>query len=228
MGTHSYFGTDWVHLRPFQALEGVPVKMIGTEGMHAIQLAGFAPTKDCSNIEALLHWWNHASSSTEMKKIYSDGEEGYGWHYNEDGLIVSTCDPKVAGEDFDRNTYVIAYQNMGNDAWPIITYKDREMYYSATPAHPASDRGCAVRDIIEQGYINKIADDIVIGFVDSVKLEERSFIETDLVPYVNNFMAEAILNGLTDTEWDEYLEGLKDYQYYEWIDWYQGLYDGEF
>ena len=34
-------------------------------------------------------------------------------------------------------------------------------------------------------------------------------------------------NGVTDESWNEYLGKLKEYQYYEWLDWYQRYLDGE-
>ena len=36
----------------------------------------------------------------------------------------------------------------------------------------------------------------------------------------------AIADGVTDAAWDQYLNDLKSYGYYEWLQWYQDFADG--
>jgi putative aldouronate transport system substrate-binding protein len=61
------------------------------------------------------------------------------------------------------------------------------------------------------------------------KVEERSLIELDLLPYINTFRADAILNGVTDAKWNAYVNDLNTrYRYNDYLKWYQDYCDGKF
>ena len=40
--------------------------------------------------------------------------------------------------------------------------------------------------------------------------------------YVNG-----VINGVDDAKWDTFVDGLDDYGYYKWIEWWQKSYNGE-
>ena len=65
-------------------------------------------------------------------------------------------------------------------------------------------------------------------FVAPEKVEERVFIQEDLYALIGSFTANSIADGVTDESWNQFLEDLKTYKYYEWIAWYQGMLDGEY
>jgi putative aldouronate transport system substrate-binding protein len=61
------------------------------------------------------------------------------------------------------------------------------------------------------------------------KMEEKSLIEIDLLKFISQFQAEAILNGLTDAAWDAYVKQLDTtYRYKEWLQWQQDYVDHKF
>lgn len=57
-------------------------------------------------------------------------------------------------------------------------------------------------------------------------MEERTFIETDLLALIGTYMANSVLYGVTDESWESYLTDLETYGYYDWIEWYQKYVDG--
>ena len=59
-------------------------------------------------------------------------------------------------------------------------------------------------------------------------MEERTFMELELIAYIENFVATSAMEGVTDDSWNAHLEQLKALQYYEWLDWWQGYCDGEY
>lgn len=67
-----------------------------------------------------------------------------------------------------------------------------------------------------------------VKFTDAEKVNERSFMEIELVDLVNNFISNSIVNGITDETWNTFQEQLEANQYPEWIAWWQKYYDGEF
>jgi len=64
-----------------------------------------------------------------------------------------------------------------------------------------------------------------IAYNDAAKEEERAFMEVELFEYVSAFIADAIVNGVTDASWAKHLEELKTVQYYDWLQWYQDFVD---
>ena len=67
-----------------------------------------------------------------------------------------------------------------------------------------------------------------IAYNDATKEEERAFMEVELFEYVSAFIADAIVNGVTDASWAKFLEDLKTYRYYDWLDWWQGYVNRDF
>ena len=55
--------------------------------------------------------------------------------------------------------------------------------------------------------------------------EERGFIESELFTYISSFTADAISNGVDDAKWNQHLNDLKSYQYYDWLNIYQDMVD---
>lgn len=204
-------GLDYVCLRPFQGMEGVDVVKSGNNAYYFGKLSGFVPTTDCENIEALLTWWDCMHSSEEIIMSAYCGDEGIAWELAEDGNYYDdySTDEKQANSNF---------VSMGTNASPhrsvrLFTGKKSARYALADE----------VRDLLVD-----YANDIPIKLVDPLMVEERTFIEADLFGYINNFAAESMMNGVTDESWDAYVAGLEDYQYSEWINWYQSYVNGEF
>lgn len=74
---------------------------------------------------------------------------------------------------------------------------------------------------------DQLAEDYIpYRFVDPEKIDERSFIETELDTFIGNFRANSIVDGVTDESWEAYKSQLESLQYADWIQWYQDYYDG--
>ena len=215
---------DYVAMVPFKGMDGVEPVKSGTKDYFYGGIGAVVPTTECGNVEALLHWWNYISSTRENKCMARFGGEGIGFHYEADGTLQSGNDPKTAEEDVDY-TQLQYNQALANVAAPYITPEDTEALsgwqmddYKATPRGKGS---VLVEDMLMTEYIpNKmIAADAVT---------ERTMIETDLFPIIDNFRAKSIMEGVTDESWNAYLADLEAYRYYEWIDWWQDYLDGKF
>ena len=113
---------------------------------------------------------------------------------------------------------------MGNQTSPYIGPQDYMQRFDETnPRHLFYNE---VKDTIPAGEgIEVLSSKNVI---DPERVSERTFIEADLLPMMENFEATSIADGVTDDSWNAYLKNLKTYQYYEWLDWWQRFADGEF
>ncbi len=179
---------------------------------------GFAITSACENPERLLQWWDYLSSSTQVKYTLAYGEQGGYWDIDEDGQVYQTT-PDNLTDDFTVENYKYTYGIVGLS--PLIL-KSEEIYISAEQAFSTWYR---------VGMVDEVWDYLQTEYppnrmVDSSDLETRTFMETDLFAYLENFTASSIMNGLDDAAWQAHLDALQSWQYYDWIQWYQDYIDG--
>lgn len=219
--TDKELASQYVPIKPIQALEGVEAIHPGTKNKFGGNLAGFAISADCENVEALLHWWNYLNSSTEMKWTATVGEQGIAWDFDEDGNVVSLIPSEhtTLPEGWIEVNYY--YTNgLNGGIGPYLRKDEMSLPNQDEP------RVQAVNMLYDM--MIDVSDAIPSKVIDPAKDEERSFIETELMVYLKNFFATSIMNGVTDQSWEEYLGQLETYQYYDWIEWYQGYLDGDF
>ncbi|MBQ8814521.1 MAG: extracellular solute-binding protein [Lachnospiraceae bacterium] len=217
-----YQPDDYVPMRPFQGLEGVEPMKSGTKDRLAVDRTGFVVSADCENVEALLHWWNYIHSSTELKMIAYNGEQGGNWDITDDGTFVKNPENKLLPEGMTGTQYDYTYAIVN---WPPFITKD-ELLVKLVPDDP-NDQTLRVNNVTH--VYDMMQDEYLpVRFTDPEKISERSFIEVDLFAYIENFTALSVANGVTDASWEQHLAQLEAYGYYDWIDWYQGFVDGEY
>lgn len=213
---------DYVVLPPFQALEGVEPVKSGTRDKETFYNNGLVISAECENVEALLHWWNYLSSSTEMKYFVKFGEKGQSWDIDANGnVFMKTPDGITA--DFTLNNYQYTY------GWasysPLILKEELPVVDTTDPYASDAWRKSMVDAVYDMLPTESFSTK---KFVEPEKLEERDFIEEELDAYISNFVSTSIIEGVTDDSWAAHLEQLKAVQYYEWLDWYQNYVDGAF
>lgn len=210
-------GSGFVGMKPFQGIEGVQIYKTGRNNAFYGNISGLVASADCSNVEALLHWWNYLSSTQEIKLLARLGEENVYWYQGDDGVYYMGAPEETFDPEMDYVEYQYTY-GIGNNTCPYITPDDAkesdfgDIRESSVPL---------VYDMLQTEYVKD-------KIIPAEKIEERTFIEADLIGLIEGFMATSVVEGVTDVAWDQYLTDLEDYSYYEWLDWYQSYVDGEF
>ena len=51
---------------------------------------------------------------------------------------------------------------------------------------------------------------------------------TDLKAYLDNFVADCVVNGIDDAKWEKHLKDVEGYRASEWTQWYQDYLDKKF
>lgn len=179
---------------------------------------GFAITSACENPEKLLEWWDYLSSNTENKYIVKYGERGGYWDIDESGTVFQKT-PEGLTDDFTVENYKYTYGMVGNS--PLVL-KDESIYIGKEEAFSTWYRDSMVDEVWD--YLQ--TEYIPLRMVDTAKLDERTFIESDLFEYLKNFTASSIMGGVDDAAWESHLSQLETLQYYDWIQWYQDYIDG--
>lgn len=211
---------EYVVVPPFQALEDVEPVKTGTRDKETFYNNGFVVSADCENVEALLHWWNYLSSSTEMKYFVKFGEQGEAWDIDANGNVYLKTPDSITA-DFTINNYQYTY---GWCSYSPLILKDELPVVDTTDPYAS--------DAWRQSMVDEVYDMLPTEtfstkkFVSPEALDERDFIEDELDTYISNFVSTSIIDGLTDDAWNAHLQQLKTVQYYEWLDWYQQYIDG--
>jgi ABC-type glycerol-3-phosphate transport system substrate-binding protein len=210
----------YVPVRVMQAAEGITPYKTGRQYKLFANRTGFAITKDCENPEKLLEWWNYLSSSTEIKYSMRYGPKGGYWDINEEGKVYQKT-PEGLTADFTIENYKQTYGM--NDKCTLIL-KDEDILVGEEDSFTSWYRVKLVDHVWDQLQTEYLP----IRFSDPAKVDERTFMETELKEYVKNFTATAIMNGVDDAQWEAHLKQLEALKYYDWIQWYQDYHDGKF
>ena len=210
----------WVPVRALKAEDSITPVKSGRRNKLFVSRTGFVITANCENPERLLQWWDYLSSSTEMKYTVRYGEQGGCWDIDSDGKVIGKT-PEGLTEDFTMDNYKFTYGM--NDQCPLIL-KAESMKV---------DKEQAYNTWVREQYVGEVWDQLAteylpIRFVDPAKIDERTFMETELSEYIANFRANSVLNGVDDAAWDAYVKQLDALQYPAWIQWYQDYVDGKF
>ena len=210
----------WVPVKVLQAEDSITPVKTGRRNKPVANRTGFVITTNCENPERLLQWWDYLSSSTEIKYIMRFGEKGGCWDFDSDGNVIGLT-PENLTADFTLEVYKVTYGM--NDQCPLILKEENII----------TDKEDSYAAWIREQYVGEVWDQLATEyipnrFVDSAKIDERTFMETELSEYIANFRANSILNGVDDAGWDAYVKQLDALQYPAWIQWYQDYVDGKF
>lgn len=211
-----------------QYVQVLPMTAPGLEGKETVYgtkdrfmgiINGLVITSSCKNPEALVRWYDYMASSVELKQTARIGEKGVMWEMK-DNKIYELQDQ---GPDFNFQNACYTYGLM--QACPVLLYPD-EMAWDDPETSP--------QNYARDGYVTAVEKWIQDeGLMPSrIATEEatlsKAVYEPDLLSYIKNFTANAIMNGVTDASWEQHVADLEKYRYSEWIQWQQDYLDGKF
>ena len=212
---------DWVVMPPIQAIEGVDPIANGEVDRSTIQKNKWVITTSCEHPEAAMRLWDYQARDVESKMTVAMGEKGKLWDEYEDGSGYYFVVPEDTTPEFTFEHMKYTY-GVVNDP-PLLTKEE-------TPKNdgeisPSAALRDSMVDQVDEYFLPK-EDQLPQIYVSTEAIDQRTFIETDLFAYIKEFRAQAIMNGFTDDEWNNYVSQLDAYGYQEWLQWYQDMMDG--
>ncbi len=211
----------------------LPVMAEGAEGRPAVpgcktKSTGFsvalAITTACKNPEAVLNLWNIASSSMQWKMEITEGMETYTWGWDENGRAIYFDPPADKDPEGNGRAWVKYNQCAFGDIYPLILPSE-EAYWPTDAVDPQAKYNLAM-DVWD--YVADTEEWMPVRIVEVDVAEVKNMIEPDLEDYLTSFVANSVINGVTDESWAKHLEDLEKYQYSDYIEWQQKYYDGTF
>ena len=212
---------DWVVMPPIQAIEGVDPIANGEVDRSTIQKNKWVITTSCEHPEAAMRLWDYQARDVESKMTVAMGEKGELWDEYEDGSGYYFVVPEDTTPEFTFEHMKYTY-GVVNDS-PLLTKEE-------TPKNdgeisPSAALRDSMVDQVDEYFLPK-EDQLPQIYVSTEAIDQRTFIETDLFAYIKEFRAQAIMNGFTDDEWNNYVSQLDAYGYQDWLQWYQDMMDG--
>lgn len=212
---------DWVVVPPIQAIEGVEPIANGEVNRSTLQKNKWVVSTSCEHPEAAIRLWDYQARDVESKMTVAMGEKGKLWDEYEDGSGYYFKVPEDTTPEFTFEHMKYTY-GVVNDP-PLMTIDE-------TPKNdgeisPSAALRDSMVDQVDEWFIPK-EDQLPQVYVPTEAIDRRTFMETDLFAHIKEFRAQAVINGFTDDEWNNYVSQLDAYGYQDWLQWYQDMMDG--
>ena len=209
---------DFAYMEPVEGPNGTAIWSKATSpNSPQGTLNGFTITTACKNPELLVKWYDYINSNLDILNLWNYGPEGVIWRYIEDGRweLFNDNVPEGSSSSLIRRT-------LGTGpTGPVYAYSrfrgpQAEKYADRIAAKVAANEACAK-------YIP--AENIPNGFGDAEEETERNMLLTDIDHYLDQFKAHAVVDGITEEEWQDHLKTLGTLSIDEYVDYWQSYYD---
>ncbi len=178
-------------------------------------LSGFAISSTCKDPATLIKWYDYLSSDFTRRTRWSFGPENSTWKYTEEGLWTNTTEFLPEGMTYGEMRHTVSAGAMApcyaSDGKVGLKYFDET----------AMERFESLY-VLEPFFPEQI---MPAGFDDPSIKEERDILYTDIDPFVKNFIATSILEGVDDAKWDDYKNKLNALNVTEYVRLWQETYN---
>lgn len=209
----------------------VPLKGAdGTQMWHGRQdtpagwKEGAVITSTAKSPETMMRWMDYINSSFEIKKEWQHGERGKMWDVDEaTGKWWNFGVEEMAQKGYtppEGDKWTVAY----GDHAPVFLTAEEITLEDTEKIDPVGrlriETVNAMRPFFQPAdtFFPRVYEEPEV-------IEQRALIEAELVPYLQNFIAKSIVNGITDADWKAHLETLKKLKMDEYVASYQAKYD---
>ena len=179
-------------------------------------MAGFCITTKCEHPEVLVRYFDNNISTTENIMLWYNGPEGEGiWKYDDDGIhwmeTTEYIPEGVSSGEFERTVAAGPY----SPARLWSKYDDLRIQESRV----------LKRIEVNEMYLQYAVDVMPNGIEDPDVVNERSLLFTDIDNYMKKFKANAVVEGITEEQWQTHLETLNSYNVDQYVSLWQEFYD---
>jgi putative aldouronate transport system substrate-binding protein len=209
------YGDDYIALPPLKGPSGQEplwsaIRLPGGE------ICGFTITVKCSNPAALVRYYDNNISSLENLMLWYNGPAGGGqWKMVGDKWMETTefMPEGVNPSEFERTVAV---------GPPSIAYLWSK-YDSMRQNEPRVEKKMAANDM----YLKYAIKPLPNGLDDPERVSQRNLLFVDIDNYMRKFKANAVVQGITDAEWEKHLETCKQLKVDEYVSLWQQYYDNK-
>lgn len=209
---------DFAYMEPVEGPNGTAIWSKATSpNSPQGTLNGFTITTACKNPELLVKWYDYINSNLDILNLWNYGPEGVIWRYIEDGRWELFNDNVPEGSSSSQIRRTLGTGPAG----PVYAYSR----FRGPQAEKYADR-IAAKVAANEAYAKYIpAENIPNGFGDAEEETERNMLLTDIDHYLDQFKAHAVVDGITEEEWQDHLKTLGTLSVDEYVGYWQSYYD---
>lgn len=183
-------------------------------------LHSFTITQKCEKPELLLLMAEYCNNTPEKRFESRFGPEGAAWEVGESGKFINTTD--FTGKPYTNRSEAISTTSPFGRFPYIIYYEEEtqreylgfsELYNTAKETIYGPDGGVAYKECFPIGN----------DTLENTAKRSEMFAEIDT--YMQNFVAESIMNGIDESKWSSHLSSCERLNIEEFVADYQRLYE---
>lgn len=198
---------------------------------------GWVITKECENWEAALKLYDYWCEPTRALNV-SCGVEEVCWYWLDEENLVYTV-PNSVDEEKDPEGYAAWVEKMNEVGYGdyvgknyagsnTLGYVNNGPFFLNNASYDveadrtvnAVTRLLAMRKFIDADALGECVPRTIVSAEDQ---EELDFMTDGLKDLINGFVAESVINGVTDESWEAFKADLNRYGYDFYIDFYNKL-----
>ncbi len=180
-------------------------------------LDGFVVTTACKDPAALVKWYDTINSNLDILNLWNYGPEDVIWRYTDDGRWEVFTDNVPEGSS---SSQVRRTLGTGPRA-PLYAYSR----FRGADVEVFAPRIAAKVEANEAYMPFTPAENIPNGFGDAEEEAERNMILVNIDHYLDQFRAKAIVDGITQEQWQSHLKTLQTLSVDEYVAYWQDYYD---
>lgn len=213
-------GTNMNDYVPIAPLDGGLDKVLwNREGRTGGNLTGFVVTTKCASPETLVRWHDTINSSWENKMLWSFGPEGMAWKFNDSGLWIQNNDNLPEGASWGEYRQSIAPGPSGN--WFMM---GEETLFQRELAARTQVRLDAIVDLYQAHFPE---ERLQANYEDADIAVEKNLLKVEIDAYLATFVANSVLKGVTDAQWEEHLKACRALEVERYVTLWQEYYDSQ-
>ena len=214
----SSYVQDFTFLEPVEGAHGTTIwSKDNSPNSPQGTLNGFTITTKCERPELLVRWYDYINSDLDILNLWNYGPEGVIWRYCDDGRWELFEDNVPEGSSSSQIRRTLGTGPVA----PLYAYSrfrgpDVEKYADRIAAKVAANE-------VYLQYAPK--ENIPNGFGNVDEEAERNMLLVDIDHYLDQFKARAIVEGITQEDWEAHLKTLETLSVDEYTAYWQSYYD---
>lgn len=164
---------------------------------------GMSISSKCENKEAAMRWADYINQTPYHAYSVNYGPESLGVFTTQDGKVFLNSDKAPEGITFEEWTRKVTIRDMV--PYCILP----EGVLEARVVDPSPERKLGYNAKYEPYLVDVMTNAHTENFENEDEKQEATTIYTDLMTITENFVAESIMNGITDESWNNFQETLK-------------------
>ena len=184
-----------------------------------LTIAGLVVSAKCKNPEAVVRWYDYLHSTFDIMMLWALGPVNTSWHYTAEGKWLNITDNVPAGSAWGEYRHTISPGGSGPQCMSIYDYNNPAI----RSIEDSNTLLAVLRVQLQEPYLNPYV--IPVGLEDAAIVQERSILATDIDTYLRSFIANSVMQGITDAQWNEHLRNCERLNVTRYAQTFQGLYD---